>query len=710
MRTFNHPFAMYQPDQTSKLQEHTRSLLKHVADEKYVSNHLEALRNVLRFHEYRYYVMNDPLISDGEYDQLFKALEKLEEKHPQLVTPDSPTQRVAPALSAQFKTVQHLVPMLSLENSYNAEDLADWDRKARELSGLDDIEYCVEPKFDGASISLVYENDLFVRGATRGDGVEGEEITTNLKQIRSLPLSAEFSRFGIQQIEIRGEVLMNKRHFKQYNEQLAEQNLPPLANPRNAASGTLRIKDPAEVGRRNLEAFLYHVSYTALAANKHEPEALKTHAGSLQMLWDLGFRSPVHEKKVFTGIAAVIAYCQSFEEQRDELPYEIDGMVIKVNSLPLQDRLGMTTHHPRWAIAYKFKARQGTSILRQVEFQVGRTGSITPVAKIDPVPIGGVTVSSISLHNEDFIREKDIRIGDHVLVERAGDVIPYIVKSLADLRKGHEHKIHFPTHCPVCGDALYKPEDEAVWRCTNMSCKAQVLERIIHFTSKDSMDIRGLGEANIRKFYELGWLRDVPSIYTLPYDEIRKLDGYGEKSVTNLAEAIEKSKDQPLHRLITALGIRYVGETTAKALARHTDHLMKLAQYSREQLQDIQDVGVKVAESIYQFFRNKDNLLMLEKLETLGLTLKSKEEAPSSGNLAGKSFLFTGTLQRMKRSEAETWVEQNGGSILSGVSSKLDYLVVGEDAGSKLEKARKIPGIRILDEEEFLRMSGYRTL
>lgn len=701
---------MYQPDQTSKLQEHTKSLLKHVADEKYVSNHLEALRNVLRFHEYRYYVMNDPLISDGEYDQLFKALEKLEEKHPQLVTPDSPTQRVAPALSAQFKTVQHLVPMLSLENSYNAEDLADWDRKARELSGLDDIEYCVEPKFDGASISLIYENDLFVRGATRGDGVEGEEITTNLKQIRSLPLSAEFSRFGIQQIEIRGEVLMNKRHFKQYNEQLAEQNLPPLANPRNAASGTLRIKDPAEVGRRNLEAFLYHVSYTALAANKHEPEALKTHAGSLQMLWDLGFRSPVHEKKVFTGIAAVIAYCQSFEEQRDELPYEIDGMVIKVNSLPLQDRLGMTTHHPRWAIAYKFKARQGTSILRQVEFQVGRTGSITPVAKIDPVPIGGVTVSSISLHNEDFIREKDIRIGDHVLVERAGDVIPYIVKSLADLRKGHEHKIHFPTHCPVCGDALYKPEDEAVWRCTNMSCKAQVLERIIHFTSKDSMDIRGLGEANIRKFYELGWLRDVPSIYTLPYDEIRKLDGYGEKSVTNLAEAIEKSKDQPLHRLITALGIRYVGETTAKALARHTDHLMKLAQYSREQLQDIQDVGVKVAESIYQFFRNKDNLHMLEKLETLGLTLKSKEEAPSSGNLAGKSFLFTGTLQRMKRSEAETWVEQNGGSILSGVSSKLDYLVVGEDAGSKLEKARKIPGIRILDEEEFLRMSGYRTL
>jgi len=383
--------------------------------------------------------------------------------------------------------------------------------------------------------------------------------------------------------------------------------------------------------------------------------------------------------------------------------------VIKVNSVALQEKLGMTTHHPRWAIAYKFKARQGSSILRAVEFQVGRTGSITPVAKIDPVPIGGVTVSSISLHNEDFIREKDIRIGDHVLVERAGDVIPYIVKSLSDLRTGDEQKIQFPTHCPVCGDALYKPEDEAVWRCPNMTCKAQVLERIIHFTSKDAMDIRGLGEANIRKFFELGWLRDVPSIYALPYDQIRSLEGYGEKSVTNLAEAIDKSRQQPLHRLITALGIRYVGETTAKALARQVTHLMELANYSREQLQNIPDVGVKVAESIYQFFRNADNLAMLQSLEAKGLRLEGSTESPAGGNLTGKSFLFTGTLQQLKRSEAEAWVEQNGGTILSGVSSKLDFLVVGQDAGTKLEKARKIPSVRILDEEGFLRMSGYGT-
>ncbi len=385
-------------------------------------------------------------------------------------------------------------------------------------------------------------------------------------------------------------------------------------------------------------------------------------------------------------------------------------MVIKVNDVSLQEKLGMTTHHPRWAIAYKFKARQGTSVLRTVEFQVGRTGSITPVAKIDPVPIGGVTVGSISLHTEDFIREKDIRIGDHVLVERAaGDVIPYIVKSLAELRKGDEKKIHFPTHCPECGDTLYKAEDEAVWRCPNMNCKAQVQERIIHFTSKDAMDIRGLGEANIRKFYELGWLRDVQSIYALPYEKIRTLEGYGEKSVTNLAEAIDKSKQQPLHRLITALGIRYVGETTAKALARAVTHLMDLAGYSREDLQNIPDVGIKVAESIFQFFRNKDNLHMLQALEEAGINLQGSPESPAGGNLAGKSFLFTGTLQRMKRSEAEAWVEANGGAILSGVSSKLDFLVVGEDAGSKLEKARKIPSIRILDEEGFLRMSGYGT-
>ncbi len=700
---------MYTSDQTKKLQKKTIELIDKLDKSDPEMKHIEDMREMLRFHEYRYYIISDPLISDFEYDQLYKALEKIEEEHPELIRPDSPTQRVAKGLTTSFPTVQHLVPMLSLENSYNEEDLLDWDRKARELTRLNQVEYCVEPKFDGASISLIYENDFFVRGATRGDGVEGEEITTNLRQIKSIPLSAKFSTLGVQQIEIRGEVLMNKNNFKKYNDQLAEQNLPPLANPRNAASGTLRIKNPKEVTKRNLEAFLYHISDFTLVTKQAIPAALQTHSGSLKMLWDLGFRSPVKEKKVFTGIKAVLDYCREYEEKRDALPYEIDGMVIKVNDSALQDKMGMTTHHPRWAIAFKFKARQSTSKLRTVEFQVGRTGSIAPVAKIDPVPIGGVTVTSISLHNEDVIREKDIRVGDTVLVERAGDVIPYIVKSLPELRTGEEKRIQFPSNCPICGYKLFKPEDEAVWRCPNINCPAQVVERIIHYNSKDAMDIRGLGDAIVRKFYELGFLKDIPSIYTLPFDKITQLEGFGEKSVNNLREAIENSRKQPLHRLINALGIRYVGETTAKALAQSIDHLLDFTTYSKEDLQKFEDVGVKVAESIYQFFKNKDNIHMLEQLEQLGVTLKSTKKQPAHGNLEGLNFLFTGTLTELKRQEAEEMVEKNGGKLLSGVSTKLNYLVVGDDAGSKLEKAKKIHSIKIINEKEFIKLIGHRS-
>ena len=379
-------------------------------------------------------------------------MEKFEKENPDAVTPDSPTQRVGKGLIKDFPKTQHLVPMLSLENSYNADDLLDFDRKAKELSGLDTIEYCVEPKFDGASISLVYENDLFVRGVTRGDGEVGDEITMNIKQIKSVPLSAKFSEYGIEQIEIRGEVLMNKNNFKAYNDGLIEEGIPPLANPRNAAAGSLRIKDTAEVSKRNLEAFLYHVSFhvdhDAPGKRKTENGQPTTHSGMLEMLWNLGFRSPKNEMKVFKGIDAVIKHVHDFEKERDNLGYEIDGMVIKVNDLKLQDELGMTSHHPRWAIAFKFKARQGTSKLLAVEFQVGRTGAVTPVAKIEPVQVGGVTVSSISIHNEEYIKEKDLKLGDTILIERSGDVIPQIVKSFPELRKGDEKKIEFPTHCP----------------------------------------------------------------------------------------------------------------------------------------------------------------------------------------------------------------------------------------------------------------------
>lgn len=695
---------MYSPNTTKQLQHTTATMLQHLTKKGFDKKDVEALREVLRFHEYRYYILNDPLISDYEYDQIYKALEKLEAEDPSLITPDSPTQRVAKGLGNDFKKVQHLVPMLSLENSYNADDLIDWDRKAREASSLNEIEYCVEPKFDGASISLIYEDDLLVRGATRGDGTEGEEITTNIRQIKSIPLSAAFSKYGIKQIEIRGEILLSKKNFKAYNDQLAEENLPPLANPRNAASGSLRIKDAKEVARRNLEAFIYHVGFVTMYDVRGTIyDVLKTHSGCLKMMWELGFRSPEKEKKILKGIQPVIDHINDFELKRDDLPYEIDGMVIKVNDLQLQDKMGITSHHPRWAIAYKFKARQGTSKLRNVEYQVGRTGAVTPVAKIDPVAIGGVTVTSISLHNEDFITEKDLMIGDTVLVERAGDVIPYIVKSMAEVRTGHEHKIKFPTHCPVCNSKLVKPEEEAVWRCVNYHCEAQIVERIIHFTSKDAMDIRGMGDANVRKFYELGYLNDIPSLYQLPFDKIKVLEGYGAKSVDNLQTAIENSKKQPLYRLINALGIRFVGEATAKTLATSTNHLLDIAKKSQEELQLLEDVGPRVAGSIHAFFSNKENLHMLQQLETLGLQLKNEQkESKHEGNLNGITFLFTGTLPTLKRSQAEQMAEDQGGTILNTVSSKLTYLVVGEDAGSKLEKAKKISTIKIISEDEFL--------
>lgn len=701
---------MYSPDQTKQLQSAGNHWLtaKHTPK---TDAELEELRSALRFHEYRYYVMTDPLISDFEYDTLYKLLEKAEKENPALITKSSPTQRVGAGLIKDFPKTQHLVPMLSLENSYNAADLLDWDRKARELTGLDEVEYCAEPKFDGASISLIYEDDLLVRGITRGDGETGDDITPNIKQIKSVPLSAAFSSYGIQQIEIRGEVLLNKNNFAKYNNALIEEGLPPLANPRNAAAGSLRIKDSKEVGKRNLEAFLYHVSYTAPPPPEggiKNPSTLKqfpaTHSDMLLMLWDLGFRSPVKEMKVVTGIAGVTSFIESFEAKRDDLPYEIDGMVIKVNDLALQDKLGMTSHHPRWAIAYKFKARQATSKLLAVEFQVGRTGAVTPVAKIAAVSVGGVTVTSISVHNEDYIKEKDLRIGDAILIERSGDVIPQIVKSLPELRSGDETFIQFPSHCPVCNDRLFKPEGEAVWRCVNINCKAQVVERIIHFVSKDAMDIRSFGDANVRKFFEKGLLKDVPGIYKLHWDAIKNMEGFGAKSIENLQSAVEASKSQPLHRLIFGLGIRYVGETTAKTLAQAVSNIFELGNYSIEQLLELDDVGVKVAGSIFSFFRNEDNIQMLLQLQELGVKTEAQKTALVQGNLNGQTFLFTGTLTQMKRSEAEEMVEKDGGKILGGVSSKLNYLIVGEDAGSKLEKAKKIPGIKILTEEEFLKM------
>lgn len=695
---------------TIELQHKTEKWLRATPKqiENLLNSNAEELRDVLRFHEGNYYIKNSPLISDAEYDRLYKYLEKYEAENPDKITFDSPTQRVGGGLNSEFPKVSHLVPMLSLQNSYNKQDLKDWDHRIKETLNQTEIEYCIEPKFDGASISLIYENDRLIRGSTRGDGETGDDITNNIRRIKSIPLSGKFSKYGIEQIELRGEVLMNKINFENFNKQQSEAGLALLANPRNASAGTLRMKDPEEVSKRKLEAFVYHASYINLFSSVKEASELKTHSGILQMLNDLGFKSPVHESKVLRGIENVIKHISDFEIQRDDLPYEIDGMVIKVNKIDEQEILGMTSHHPRWAIAYKFKARQATSKLLSVSYQVGRTGAVTPVAKIEPVQVGGVTVSSISIHNEDYIREKDLRIGDSILIERSGDVIPQIVKSNPEVRTGAEKPIIYLTNCPACGDKLIKPEGEAVWRCVNISCPAQVVEKIIHFVSKDAMDIKNFGEANVRKFFELGLLKDIPGIYKLDFTSISSLEGIGEKTINNLKSAIEVSKKQPLHRLIYALGIRYVGETTAKTLARSVTGLKNLAEKSQEELMLVDDVGIKVAESIYTFFQNRDNIELIKELEQLGVETEYKVQEVKNGNLSGKTFLFTGTLN-MKRSDAEEMVGNLGGTILNSVSSKLNYLVVGESAGSKLEKAKKIPSVNIITEDEFLKLISFNN-
>ena len=688
---------MYTTEETKELQKQTERLLNNDAN-------VDELRTILRFHEYRYYILNDPLISDQEYDLLFKKLEKLEKENPSIITPDSPTQRVGSSLNSDFITVPHLVAMLSLENSYDADDLIAWDNRLKTLTDNQKITFSAEPKYDGASISLIYENDLLVRGATRGDGVAGDDITTNIRQIGSIPLSAKFGEYGIKKIEIRGEILLNKENFKKYNQSLSEEGLAPLANPRNAAAGSLRMKDPVSVRKRKLEAILYHVSFIELNEKglKKYPDLLNTHSGILQMLSECGFRTPVKEKKLFSNIENVVKFCLEFENKRDELPYEIDGIVVKVNEIEMQQQVGNTTHHPRWAMAYKFKARQATSKLINVEFQVGRTGSITPVAKIEPVHIGGVTVTSVSLFNEGIIEEKDLRIGDTVIVERAGDVIPYIVKPLTELRTGNETKIIFPKNCPVCGDELVKPEGEAVWRCVNINCEAQVVERIIHFVSKDAMDLKTFGEANVRRFYSLGFINTLPSIYSIDFEKISELEGFKKKSVENLKAAIENSKTQSLNRLIYGLGIRYVGETTAKTLSKSVENVFDFTKFSIEELQQLKDIGEKVAESVYDFFHNEDNIKTLEALAGKGLNMKGDKSEPLTGKLSSYTFLFTGTLPTLKRNVAEKMAEENGGKLLSSVSANLNYLVAGESAGSKLAKAQKIKTVKIISEEDFL--------
>ncbi|RUM48288.1 MAG: DNA ligase (NAD(+)) LigA [Hydrogenothermus sp.] len=701
---------MYSKEQEAKLIELSKDLLKvdvsQIKTEEEAKEIIEKLREVVRYHDWRYYVLADPVISDYEYDKLFHKLKDLEAKFPSLITQDSPTQRVASELIKEFPKVQHLAPMLSLDNSYNEEDLKEFDRRVREITGLNEIEYSVEPKFDGAGISLVYENDLFVRGSTRGDGQVGDDITPNLRTIKSIPLIANFSKYRIHKIEIRGEVLIRKDVFKKLNEERLEEGLPPLANPRNAAAGTLRLQDPKEVAKRGLEAFVYQITYAVdKEGNNLLGTNLKKHDEAIKMLFELGFKSPYKEIKVCKGIDEVIEYCNLWQEKRDDYPYEIDGMVVKVNDISLYDILGATSHHPRWAIAYKFKAKQATTRIIKVVFQVGRTGAITPVAKLEPVEIGGVIVSSVSLINEDFIKEKDIKVGDLVLVERAGDVIPYVVKVIKEARTGEEKPIEFPKDCPSCGSPIVKPVGEAVYRCVNINCPAQVVERIRHFASKDAMDIRGLGEATVKRFYKLGILKSIPDIYRLPFDKIKNLEGFGEKSAENLRKAIEESKNRPIYRLIYGLSIRYVGLATAKTLAKEIKCVEELQNWSVEKLMTLPDIGYVVAHSIYDFFHNEQNLETIKELKELGVKTCEEKEETKSDKLKGLTFVFTGELECCSRKEAQELVESLGGKATNSVSRKTSYLVVGKNPGSKLQKAQKL-GVKIINEEEFLKLVG----
>ena len=706
---------MYGPEQQRQYYARTKEYLAGTIALP-AAEQLPELRSLLRYHEWRYYVQNDTVLSDYDYDQLYKQLEALEAEYPELVTPDSPTQRVGSDLSGDFESVPHLVPMLSLGNSYNAEDLAEFDRQVKRMLNMEEelpLAYAVEPKFDGGSIALVYENDQLVRAATRGNGVLGEEITHNARVIRSVPLTAAFSRYGLHRVELRGEVIIRKDRFDDLNAERAAAGLTLYANPRNTATGGLRMKSPTEVADRKLEAFIYSFGYGTDAAGNDAVQALGTHTHALDILTELGFKVPAtdYERAAVPDIAAAAAFCTKWEADREAYPYEIDGMVVKVDDLALQERAGYTSHHPRWAIAYKFAARQATTTLLNVEYQVGKIGTITPVAKTEPVALAGVMISSVSLHNEDFIREKDLRLGDKVLLERAGDVIPYIVKPLEDLRDGTEQPIVWPLTCPINQTdeevLLVRAEGEAAWRCPVCVCGAQNLQRIIFHVSKAAMDIDGMGRRYVEQFYELGWLRTIVDVYRLPYDQIAELEGFGERSAENLRRSVDTAKQNPLWRLLYGLSIHHFGKKATQLVAQHIEHVLNLADWTEEQFLHIKDIGPTVAANVTAYFANPLHLEQLRELEALGVNVRpTDEDRPAAevteGPFVGKTILFTGSLQQLSRKEAQERAKAAGARIVSAVSGKLDILVVGEKPGSKLKKAEALGTVRVLTEEEYL--------
>ena len=647
---------MYSPTDQRTLTELSKKLLAPSLFEENVADKIFDLHRVLRFHEWRYSVKNDPVISDFEYDSLFKMLEKIEADRPDLIDPDSPTQRVSTDLVGNFVQVAHLTPMLSLDNSYNAEDLIAFDTAVKKQAMLPadvEIEYCVEPKFDGGTVVLVFENDQLARAATRGNGQLGDEITLNMRTVKTIPLRAKFSEKGFQKVELRGEALIRKDVFEKMNARKLAAGEQLFANPRNAATGGLRTKDPKETAARNLDAFVYTFGYGIDNQGVSKLGQFETHDESIRFLGSLGFMVPTEGHAVFKNIHDVAAFCAEWQERRDGYEYELDGMVVKVNSLAIQEKCGSTSHHPRWAIAYKFKARQATTRLLDIEFQVGKTGAVTPVAKLEPVALAGVTVSSVSLHNEENIKMRDIRIGDQVLVERAGDVIPQIIKPLSELRDGSEKSVIYPKNCPVCASILVKPGEEAVWRCENSSCEAQVIARMVHHASKDAMDIEGFGESIIERFFRMGMLHSLADIYRIDYQAVATLDGFGEKSANNLKAAIEKAKKNPIQRFLYSLAVHHMGRKASKLLAAEIGHVLELADWDEARFQEIKDIGPVVTRNVMNYFSNEKNTALLREIESLGVNLTQTDEdrraeSAADGPLLGKSILFTGTLATMR--------------------------------------------------------------
>ena len=659
-----------------------------------VKKQITELREKLRHHEYKYYVQDDPEISDVAYDRLMFRLNELETTYPELITPDSPTVRVGGKPRAGFETVQHSRPMLSLDNSYSYDDLREFDRRAREVSGRDEIEYVAEHKFDGLSISLQYEDGGLARAVTRGDGRTGEDVTLNVKTIRSVPLRLDPAALKKAKLpptfEVRGEIMMPRKSFEELNRRQELAGGKIFANPRNAAAGAVRMLDPSITASRRLEFFAYYLTVDGKAP-------FPKHSQSLEALKLARFRSS-SDWKLCEGIDTVIAYCESWDEPRMKLAYEIDGVVVKVNSTAIQNELGFTSKAPRWAIAYKYPARQETTVVNDIRVQVGRTGALTPVAFLEPVQVGGVTVSRSTLHNMDEINRLGLQIGDTVLLERAGEVIPHILKVV---KEGKDRRpFAMPKKCPECGSAIHKADDEVAYRCVNAACPAKRKESLLHFAARHAMDIDGLGDKIVDQLVDKGLVKDFADLYALKLGDLANLERMAEKSAHNLLDGIAASKKQPLARLIYALGIRFVGERTAQLLADHFSTLEEFAAASEEQLTEVGEVGPKVAAAIAEFFSEAANRQLIKKLAKVGINPTAAKRTVKSDKFAGKTFVFTGTLSNRSREAAGELVQQHGGKVSGSVSKKTDYVVAGSDAGSKLEKARELE-VTVLNENEF---------